>query len=295
MFPHQHVPHCIDYNFLVKKDDRSEKEEKKLQKLQDHQMMYPVQRKAYLEKKKWSNDTDGACILVMDFAKIDVYHYSFQILHMIYYINNSQRILKSYIGHNAEKNDVYMVIDVFLKYVVHIIAEFDINHLIIFTDGGPKHFKCTQFLSFLWKLNQAYETLKIEYNFFASYHGCNGCDGAAAQASQKVKRYINDTGVYPRNADELKIILDNLSGHDYTLLDKVLRNNDKSPVNLIKVKTLKGIRTFHQFTFANEPFSYVAKKTSDPLCLDTQSMTSVPSVFPELIFPLTRLFEKEKK
>ena len=187
-------PHCIQYKLIVDKNDKSPEEIKKFEKLEEHQYKYPVQRNMYLIKKTWCEGKENACLLVMDFAKIDVYHKSFQILHMIFYIGKNKHILKSYIGQNKEKNDVYFVIDVFLEYVVDILAANNITKLIIFTDGGGKHFKCTQFLSFLWKFQNAYETLYMEYNFFASYHGYNGCDGAAAQASQQVKRYINDSG-----------------------------------------------------------------------------------------------------
>ena len=52
----------------------------------------------------------------MDFAKIDVYHHSFQILHIIYYFRGENGApamrLSSFIGQVKEKNDLYFVINV---------------------------------------------------------------------------------------------------------------------------------------------------------------------------------------
>lgn len=286
-------PHCIELKELsVISEVLTEKEKRKLEKATLHTTLFPIQREMYLKKKQLCETTDDYCLLVMDFAKIDVYHHSFQILHLIFYFGN-QRRLKSFIGHKKERNDVYFVIDVFLTFILPFVVQNNFINLIIFSDGGGKHFKCTQFLSFLWKVNSFY-SFSLEYNFFVSYHGCNGCDGAAAQASQKVKRYIQETQCYPRTSSELKSILDELNNHDYELLQAVDRIDGKVAKNLIKVPTLKGIRSFHNYTFEIQAFSYLASQTSDPdFCNEQKLLQSVPSIFPTFEFPLLRLFTSE--
>ena len=95
-------------------------------------------------------------------------------------------------------------------------------------------------------------------------NGCNGCDGAAAQASQKVKRFIKDTNTYPKTAVELELILRGLNNHNYTIIDKIEREQNKKPLEYIQVDTFTGIKSFHKFEFNKESFEIKGTQTSDP-------------------------------
>ena len=85
-------------------------------------------------------ETDSAVMIVMDFAKIDVYHLSFQILHVIYYAKNfgeRKFSLNSYVGQSKEKNDVYFVIEVFLKYIIPDLVKNNWKMVTFFTIQDP--------------------------------------------------------------------------------------------------------------------------------------------------------------
>ena len=60
----------------------------------------------------------------------------------------------------------------------------------IWTDGGPKHFKTSAALYFnLVTLKLRMENLqRIEWNFFASYHGKSACDGHTAYVKSTLVR-----------------------------------------------------------------------------------------------------------
>ena len=147
------------------------------------------------------------------------------------------RKLTSFIGQVKESNDVYFVITVFLQFIIPQILLERWKRVRFFTDGGPKHFKCSAFLYFLWSIWNHYKVSDLEYNFFASYHGCNGCDGAAAQAAAKVRIFQAESGSFPSDAKELKSILDDLSNHNYTIIPRIERPKNKKPLEFINIAT----------------------------------------------------------
>ena len=120
-------------------------------------------------------------LIVLDFAKIDVVHHSFQILPTIVYWRG-ETLYKQFIGQKKEKNDVYFVFYVWKYHLLPYIESKNISRLEIFSDGGSKHFKCSSSMLFFLHL-EASMNFSITYNFFASYHGANGCDGLAAHAA----------------------------------------------------------------------------------------------------------------
>ena len=73
-----------------------------------------------MDIKAKSNDKN--ILIVMDFAKIDVYHKSFQILHVILHRGPSKSELFSFIGQEKEKNDVYFVIYVYINFIFNFLA-----------------------------------------------------------------------------------------------------------------------------------------------------------------------------
>ena len=149
-----------------------------------------------------------------------------------------------------------------------------------------KHFKCSAFLYFLWSIWNHYKVSDLEYNFFASYHGCNGCDGAAAQAAAKVRIFQAESGSFPSDAKELKSILDDLSNHNYTIIPRIERSKNKKPLEFINNATYKGIRDFHQFTF--EPNHIIRGFQSSSLSWRPnleKSWRILPKKFPDYDFP----------
>jgi hypothetical protein len=62
--------------------------------------------------------------------------------------------------------------------------------LVIWSDGGTKHFKNSITLMYLGQVQHSLG-VQVEWNFFVSYHGYNCCDLAASHLKTKVKIRTN--------------------------------------------------------------------------------------------------------
>ena len=69
------------------------------------------------------------------------------------------------------------------------------NHITIFSDGGPHHFKVSAAMVCFSQLQEKYGKT-IEYNFFASYHGHSTCDTVAAHVKRYLRSKIQELSVY---------------------------------------------------------------------------------------------------
>lgn len=119
----------------------------------------------------------------MDFAKVDVYTHNFQIMHVIVYSANNVKKYLSYIGDQGEHNDKWFVVYVFNHYLLPELAGMpQWQNFSIFCDGG-NHFKSSQMLMYFRTLCAFIAPRHLYLNFYASYHGANGCDGLAAHAA----------------------------------------------------------------------------------------------------------------
>ncbi len=71
-----------------------------------------------------------------------------------------------------------------------ILTERRGKRLIIFSDGARKHFKQKYSLCFMGLIGHLYG-IRIEYNFYVSYHGMNSCDAAGSHGKQKVEWWLS--------------------------------------------------------------------------------------------------------
>ncbi len=58
--------------------------------------------------------------------------------------------------------------------------------VLIWSDGGPKHFKISANLKLFQAIQKEMDSIHWEYHFFPAYHGCNVCDAVASQAKKKM-------------------------------------------------------------------------------------------------------------
>jgi hypothetical protein len=77
----------------------------------------------------------------------------------------------------------------------------DFDHFIVWSDGGPQHFKVIKTMGFFANFHNEFNK-KIEYNFFASYHGKSECDAhagvmkrAITQSKLEYHRITNEASV----------------------------------------------------------------------------------------------------
>ena len=68
------------------------------------------------------------------------------------------------------------------------------NKIIIWSDGGPKHFKQRFNLRYMHakSVEWAEQGRTVEYHFFGSSHGSNACDSAASHGKKRVKNRANN-------------------------------------------------------------------------------------------------------
>jgi hypothetical protein len=67
----------------------------------------------------------------------------------------------------------------------------DIKHLIVWSDGGPHHFKIWKTVNMFHYLSKLY-SITFEYHFFESYHGHSMCDAHSAHVRRTIKFLIRD-------------------------------------------------------------------------------------------------------
>jgi len=86
------------------------------------------------------------------------------------------------------KNDFNFVCTVWNESFNEILTTHRPHEIALWSDGCPKHFKTTRHILMWWKFFSK-PKVSISYNFFASYHGHNSCDGATAQAKKAIIHY----------------------------------------------------------------------------------------------------------
>lgn len=112
--------------------------------------------------------------------------------------------------------------------------------LIIFSDGGPKHFKMTGTLSFFCFLRNEL-AIDLEYHFYESNHGHSICDAVASHAKKAINVQLRDTQRIIKNSKEIAEIIRGIKKHE---ADVAFIDNPHP-----KFKTFNGIRKMMRFSF----------------------------------------------
>ncbi len=128
-----------------------------------------------------------------------------------------------------------------------------VTNIGLWSDGGRKHFKFTDTLSYISTIHN----IKITYNFFESYHGQSTCDAAASYAKKRVNTIICDTLQLVRTTNSFSTIISTLHYHHVQLI-QVLSKSLKQTF-----KTFKSITSHYKFEFQNN--IVLAYKTSEDI------------------------------
>jgi hypothetical protein len=199
-----------------------------------HQHDYKLQRSHYLNQKQSVND--DTMLLLLDFSKMLSYQ------DLIISMWNKELNRFNIIHHIADagvSNNNDFVNEVFYSTIKKLITS-KIKKIIIWSDGGKKHFKNSSMLTFISKF-QASQFVRITWNFFISYHGHNRCDLAAAQAKRNLQQEINCKKM-ELSRDEVRDTCAKTVDHSAHLIEIHSK--------LEKFKTLKDISLYHHFTFS---------------------------------------------
>ena len=111
----------------------------------------------------------------------------------------------------------------------------------IWSDGGPKHFKCSSSVLMYSALHHEYlRHLDFSYNFFFAYHGANICDGHAGAAKKRAK---SESGKeIPLDSGFIFKVYDSLKD---THVNMIVKDDNDSE----RAKTLDGIKSYHYIKF----------------------------------------------
>ena len=128
----------------------------------------------------------------------------------------------------------------------------NVENLVIWSDGGRKHFKNADIQQFIMKF-QKKKSILIEWNFFVSYHGFNPCDLASAQLKSKLKTEMNNKQI-------------NLDLNEIIRVCGQLPNSEAFPLVLTSFEEnsekMNGISRYHHFRYLNNKIELKAD------CLD---------------------------
>lgn len=117
-----------------------------------------------------------------------------------------------------------------------------IKSLVVWSDGGSKHFKCTSFLEALGRLGQR-NGVDMQYNFFVADHGWNICDAAASHAKSKLKLAALEASKPIRSTAEALPVISSLTSH----------TAHPAAISQPRItRTAKGINQYHHFSWSCE-------------------------------------------
>lgn len=129
------------------------------------------------------------------------------------------------------------------KLVVQLVNEEVTNRIIVFSDGGPKHFKTRRGLFYMWLISQEVNR-PIDWHFFASNHGKCRCDGHFGVCKCWHRRLVKD-GLRLDGVDEYvaaqNTYVQNTTAYPMKAVETPTQDVDK-------FRTIK-VRAMHKYQF----------------------------------------------
>jgi hypothetical protein len=163
------------------------------EKIQLHQSVVSKQIPAYLKMKADLKKNEDKVMVVQDFTNISLSKGNRQCLCFCLYYSYEDKIKANYITYTAPdqdtKNDIRFVVGAWKKLILDYLLGFE--SILIWSDGGPKHFKITACMIFFAAIQTSLVGKKVEYHFFPSYHGHSVCDGMASHLKKKTQNRVN--------------------------------------------------------------------------------------------------------
>ena len=236
----------------------------KKKKLDEHVNRWHKQG-AYFKQKKEEmvrNRKANWVIIVQDFTQLQVQGTFFQDLIICLYfldINEKDSMGKKYLHFVAPtsltKNDYRFVVGTWMKFIEQEEL-YKVPFWIIFSDGGPKHFKLTATVKFFGFIQNLYG-VSIEYNFFESNHGHSICDAVASQAKKNLSLAQRDNDQLINTPNQIVTVLKNIKNHNSGMAETCEHEE--------KFDTFHGIRSCHKFVFTEtEAIGYYLSEDQTP-------------------------------
>ena len=242
---------CNICNIIEKNDigeeQLDEKEMKILYKNQTHQTIWQYQCNYYFFIKNLLIYDPKSILIIQDFSQLQMTVGYCQDLIITFYYSVDQELYHQFMNFTSTstKNDSKYVIACWESMIKEGLLD-DYDDLIIFSDGGPKHFKTSAIINYYSSLATRYHSKSIEYNLFASNHGCSACDGAAGQISKSIKATTGETNQPILTEFDINQLIGKLKNHESKRCPEITEDMTK------EVPTFKKIRSFHKWKFCKD-------------------------------------------
>jgi hypothetical protein len=205
-------PLCDKYE----KGDQSEK-------VLFHQKILPFQRVKYLEDKRriGEGDTETTILITQDFTQLDLESGFVQDLIICCYWHDPnskdglKREYRHFVGEKGDKNTINFVAGCWKQLLEETWFDFP-STVLIWSDGGPKHFKISANLKLFQAIQKKFSEIQWEYHFFPAYHGCNVCDAIASHAKKRINEFSRNFHLPMDIADKVTTQINTLANHQAT-------------------------------------------------------------------------------
>ena len=151
-----HCPYC--------KGSRKYGKQANCRSLEHHKRAANLQMRKYVEDRKMLRNSPDTMIIVQDFTKLEYDNVSTQDLIFTVYKGGNQGVFKHYLMEKKDgkeqKNDTSFAVQIWNQYFPEIVDH--IKHLIIWSDGGRKHFKNNKNLWWMQKEQNRIQKEKIQ-------------------------------------------------------------------------------------------------------------------------------------
>jgi hypothetical protein len=198
-----------------------------------HKSQAQHQRLCYINDRNLGENTE---MFILDFSKVE----GRQVL-IISSVAPTSITWKHYVAPNPDtSNDS--------KFVINVLNDIKLKNgtkkVIIWSDGGRKHFKNSTTLQYL-QLFKNKKSIEITWNFFISYHGYNPCDLGASHIKSKLRVNQEETGKDQSSINSILAAGNVMDSHEATIaqLYNVEYETRKKMVNISK---------YHQFIIAED-------------------------------------------
>ena len=247
-----YCPQCYQLGELKKKETNllTEKENSKILKLETHletankQSVFMKLTKSSLSNGDFGTET---CIAVQDFTQIQVQGTFYQDLIICFYFFRDTGFERKYLHYvaakSSDKNDINFVMHSWTNLFENGKLE-GIKKVLLWSDGGPKHFKMTSCMHFFSSF-QSKTSIQIIYNFFESYHGHFVCDGVASHTKKMLNVFQRDNLKPVNNSHQIVQLVSNMKNSSSSLY-----HGESLPTP--KFKTFRGIRSYYKFSFEDD-------------------------------------------
>lgn len=238
----------------------------KVSELKAHHYVSKIQSASFKDLK--STLTKEECVVVADFAEnftfvvqdeIQSYHWVNKqaTIHpfVYYYFDEESGLVKNrslcIISNHRQHNTA--VVHTFQKYLIKDIKENvpSVKKVIYFTDGSSSQYKNKKNFMNLCLHEKDFD-LEAEWNFFATAHGKNACDGVGGTTKREVtkKSLQSTTNNQILNAkDMFSFCAENLKGitYFYVETEEIEKNETELEVRFKECLKIPGTRSFHRF------------------------------------------------